>query len=143
MSDIDPLKYRYALMTGRSIAYLASVIDPHCSIQNTVCKMERLLDEHFSESVTAGTSNLEKKKPNKEKDGYKYQEQDRLILSKIRDLGHDPTSLPKREKGKPWVKSQVRKDLDGKEPFSAKTAFDEAWKRLTRQSDIAEQKTNN
>lgn len=68
----------------------------------------------------------------------KYQTQDRLILEQIKALGHDPQALPKQERGKAGVKKEVRDELDNKEPFEARTAFNQSWKRLRKYGDINE-----
>ncbi|HKM36071.1 MAG TPA: hypothetical protein VJY83_00330 [Thiopseudomonas sp.] len=76
--------------------------------------------------------------PKKTTSEYRYETQQRLIIEKLKALGYVPTELPKRQQGKPWVKSDVRKALDGIEPFKAKSSFDETWKRLSRDKDIKE-----
>lgn len=66
----------------------------------------------------------------------KGQTQDRLILEQIDALGYDPRALPKQDKGAAGVKKEVKDKLDKKEPFEARTAFDESWKRLRGYGDI-------
>lgn len=66
----------------------------------------------------------------------KGQTQDRLILEQIDALGYDPKALPKQVAGMAGVKKEVKDKLDKKEPFEARTAFDESWKRLRGYGDI-------
>ena len=68
----------------------------------------------------------------------KGQTQDRLILEQIKALGYDSQALPKQERGKAGVKKEVRDELDNKEPFEARTAFNQSWKRLRKYGDIKE-----
>lgn len=66
--------------------------------------------------------------------------QELSILDAIRDAGHEPQRLPKREAGKPGVKSEIRGRLVGKHRDFPKagTQFDKAWERLRAQGDIKE-----
>ena len=59
----------------------------------------------------------------------RFQEQE--ILRVIRELGHDPCSLPKDKPGKPGVKAVVREKLN----FTV-TVFDKAWGRLRAAGEI-------
>ncbi len=63
-------------------------------------------------------------------------EQQKLILRTIKRLGYDPLRLPKEESGHSGVKSLVREELDGKEPFEARTAFNNAWQELLNHDEI-------
>ncbi|MFD1009077.1 hypothetical protein [Oceanisphaera ostreae] len=65
-------------------------------------------------------------------------QQQRLILEELEKLGHNPQKLPKKDKGNSWIKSEVRKTLDNKYPFEARTAFNSAWKELLALKRIKE-----
>ncbi|WP_321821895.1 MULTISPECIES: hypothetical protein [unclassified Burkholderia] len=60
--------------------------------------------------------------------------QENEILRVIRDLGHNPVSLPKQTPGKAGVKSAVRALL----PEFTGSVFDKAWDRLRRDGEIAD-----
>jgi hypothetical protein len=62
--------------------------------------------------------------------------QEEQILKVIRDLKYEPTMLPRRQSGKPWVKKEVRSKLDG--PRWSASAFDKAWDRLRSDGRIKE-----
>lgn len=62
--------------------------------------------------------------------------QQRLILEQLKHLKYDPENLLKAPAGKSGVKLEIRKVLDDKYPFEAKSAFDEAWKELRRTGQI-------
>lgn len=70
--------------------------------------------------------------------GTKQASQRDAILGAIRGLGHDPKALPVRQVGKPGIKSEVKKCLDGHPPFEARNSFDGAWKDLRSLGAIAE-----
>ncbi len=64
--------------------------------------------------------------------------QDETILTKIRELGHDPLRLQKNSPGKSGVKSQVRTALVGKNQLFPKEGgqLDKAWERLRKNQEI-------
>ncbi|MBO3704282.1 MAG: hypothetical protein J5W83_17380 [Candidatus Accumulibacter sp.] len=57
--------------------------------------------------------------------------QEKEILRVILELGHTATKLPRRTPGKPWIKTDVRKNL----PFS-EVVFNKAWDRLRKDGRI-------
>lgn len=63
-------------------------------------------------------------------------EQETVILECLRNLGYDPTSLPRPRQGKSGPKSQVRQELKGRVLFAGSTVFDKAWDRLRHFRDI-------
>lgn len=65
--------------------------------------------------------------------------QDAAILAALKKLGYMPASLPKRQPGKPWVKSAVKSALGNKGIWAPTTVFDKAWDRLRTSGAIAEQ----
>lgn len=65
-------------------------------------------------------------------------EQEKQILTCIRQLGYIPNKLPKRGQSKPWVKKEVRDELQGAGLFGSAKVFDNAWERLRGFKDIAE-----
>lgn len=66
---------------------------------------------------------------------YKGIQQEELILSTLKELGYNPESLPKATSAG-GAKAQVKKQLDRRPPFEAKTAFDNAWKVLLSREQI-------
>ncbi len=81
------------------------------------------------ESCLAETPNLPK--------GWKMRAQEKSILEAIRELGHDPKSLPKAPYNKPGVKSKVKKHLEANVLFyGKKTVFEKAWYRLGQDHEI-------
>ena len=66
---------------------------------------------------------------------YKGMQQEGLILSTLKELGYNPKNLPKPSSAG-GAKAQVKKLLDKKPPFEAKTAFNNAWKGLTSNEEI-------
>jgi len=68
---------------------------------------------------------------------WKMHAQEKSILEAIRDLGHDPKSLPKAPYNEPGVKSKVKNYLKANVFFSGKTTvFDKAWDRLLQGHEI-------
>lgn len=62
----------------------------------------------------------------------KFQEQAAAILEKIRQLGHDPESLPQWQPTAPGVKSQVRKGMNFPCPlFPTEDRFEKVWEELS------------
>lgn len=66
---------------------------------------------------------------------YKGIEQENRILSTLKELGYNPESLPKATSAG-GAKAQVKKQLDRRPPFEAKTSFDNAWKVLLSREQI-------
>lgn len=66
---------------------------------------------------------------------YKGIQQEELILSTLKELGYNPESLPKATSAG-GAKAQVKKQLDRRPPFEAKTSFDNAWKVLLSREQI-------
>lgn len=64
--------------------------------------------------------------------------QKEAILGALKDLGHDPKSLPKRSPGKPWVKTAVRERLRTNPLFASQRAFDKAWEALRGEKELVE-----
>lgn len=65
--------------------------------------------------------------------------QESLILEIIKQLGYEPTALPQRVKGKPWVKAEVwGKAQNSNGMFSTKGVFNKAWDRLRWNKEIKE-----
>jgi hypothetical protein len=65
--------------------------------------------------------------------------QERRILEIIREMGHDPKSLPKSKQGKGGVKADVWSSAQ-KEPrfFTSRKTFDLAWQRLRGTNEISD-----
>jgi hypothetical protein len=64
--------------------------------------------------------------------------QDAAILAEIKQLGFDPLSLPKPERGKSGVKAQIRSKLtkEKKDVFISIRVFNDAWQRLRKEGKI-------
>jgi hypothetical protein len=62
--------------------------------------------------------------------------QDDEILSMLKSMGFDPLKMPKKEKGKPYVKTQIRQALGSRGMWHG-TVFEKAWVRLSANGDIA------
>jgi len=62
--------------------------------------------------------------------------QEDLILETIQTLGYHSKKLPLNKRGRNGVKSEVRKILNKEEVFTAKTSFDKAWERLSKDEAI-------
>lgn len=65
--------------------------------------------------------------------------QEEVILHAIKDLGHNPKSIPKNTGGRPGFKSTVRHHLKGNDLFVGRTVFDKAWERLRKNEAITDQ----
>lgn len=65
-------------------------------------------------------------------------QQEKEILRIICDvLKHDPQKLPPVIPGKPWVKSDVRRELNiPRQPFQSEVVFKKAWERLRNNKQI-------
>jgi hypothetical protein len=63
--------------------------------------------------------------------------QEAEILDVIRRLGHEPKQLPPRRAGKPWVKSEVWREIGVCQLFKSEGVFNKAWDRL-RKYEISE-----
>lgn len=63
--------------------------------------------------------------------------QDQAILSKLRELSHDPRALPMYKAGKPGVKAKVRAAIGSKGMWVGPRVFDKAWERLSQNKEIA------
>lgn len=64
--------------------------------------------------------------------------QDECVLTIIRDLGHDPLSIPSYNKtgGKRGFKAEIRDEArKNKKLFSTDGQFDKAWERLVHRDD--------
>ena len=106
-------------------------------------KSNELLDESdvcmwgfFESSV-----NRHAKQPdvqNEDNNGRRQIQQEKEILRIIQNvLRLDPLNLPKRPKGKPWIKAEVRKYIEiPNQPFQSDTTFDKAWSRLLQQGKL-------
>ena len=62
--------------------------------------------------------------------------QERAILAKLVDMGHNPKVLPKNQPGKAGVPSMCKKKLSDSPLFEGVTTFDKAWERLAKDEDI-------
>lgn len=64
---------------------------------------------------------------------YIYLDAEELILNAIKELGHDPTDLPERAKGKLDLRGIIEAKLDRKPPFdSSPSTFDNQWRRVMK-----------
>lgn len=62
----------------------------------------------------------------------RQQSQEIEIVAKLRELKYEPDNLPAQEKGKPWVKKEVRDALK-----MSQAVFNKAWGRLLKNGEIA------
>lgn len=69
----------------------------------------------------------------------KMLDQEDAILSALHELGHVPTRLPKRIEGMRWVKADVLSLLENNPLIKNEKVFDNAWQRLTKSNQIAEE----
>lgn len=65
----------------------------------------------------------------------RHRSQEAEILRVIRELGYDPSALPRRKPGRPWVKSEVKTKL----PQYTPKVFAHAWDRLRLGGEVKEE----
>lgn len=70
--------------------------------------------------------------PPKQRQAY----QEEVVLQTIRQLGHDPQSLPKPPTGTAGIKRTVRDAVAADPKFNGTTTFDKTWERLRKSGDI-------
>jgi hypothetical protein len=69
----------------------------------------------------------------------KFRAQERRILEIIREMGHDPKSLPKSKQGKRGVKADVWSSAQKETHlFTSRKTFDSAWERLRDGDEISD-----
>lgn len=69
----------------------------------------------------------------------RHRAQESFILENLKQLGYNPTALPPREGGKPWVKAEVKViALKHSNTFSSDKTFEKAWERLRSSEEIKE-----
>lgn len=90
--------------------------------------------------TTIDVQAINKAPKEKHKPRTKLRDQEDVILQEISNLGYTPKNLPMDAPGKPGVKAKVRDKLKGIKLFSAKTAFDRAWERLSKDKYISKLK---
>ncbi|MDP2833821.1 MAG: hypothetical protein Q8Q28_11145 [Pseudomonadota bacterium] len=61
---------------------------------------------------------------------YQLRGQEKAILAKLTEQGHDPLALPPNEPGKPGVKNACKNALSDSPLFKGITTFSKAWERL-------------
>lgn len=76
------------------------------------------------------------KKQNTVKKQSKLLQQEEAISNEIAKQGYDAKKLPKNEKGKRGVKSEINAALEKDTLFEGKTTFDKAWQRLRDHNEI-------
>jgi hypothetical protein len=65
--------------------------------------------------------------------------QEAVILAVIRQMGDEPTQIPRFDYTKPGLKAKVRDSLVGVHPlFTSAGIFDDAWQRLRNKKEIVE-----
>ncbi|MCA8094417.1 hypothetical protein LGM65_26680 [Burkholderia anthina] len=89
--------------------------------------IEVRVSEWEEDAFASGASNDQ----NKPMPRHRHQEQE--ILRVLRELGHDPLTLPRRTNGRRWVKADVRDKLG-----YSQSVMDKAWERLAKDAAIKE-----
>lgn len=65
--------------------------------------------------------------------------QENAILIAIRELGYEPSALPKWQAGRDGAKAEVRRLIQPNAPFNGRrSVFDKAWERLRNGGDIGD-----
>lgn len=65
--------------------------------------------------------------------------QEEIILTYIKELGYEPTRLPRNEPGRKGIKAEVRAEIEiGQEPFKTLKIFNNVWQRLREEKLIGE-----
>lgn len=65
-------------------------------------------------------------------------QQEEGILNAIKEIGHDPRKLPKRENGKSGIKSKVWGKIEARGLFNSKKTFDNRWQELRDSQNLKE-----
>lgn len=81
----------------------------------------------------SGPNNSTRRKP-----AQVFQAQEDEVLKVIRLLGYKPMKLPPRTPGKPWVKSEVWRQIGVCQLFISQGVFEKAWDRLRKSGEIAD-----
>ncbi|MDI4634141.1 hypothetical protein J7U46_13870 [Pelomonas sp. V22] len=68
----------------------------------------------------------------------RFPAQEAKVLAVIRDMGHQPESLPPRVAGRPWIKAGAWAAIGVCSLFSSEKVFDKAWERLRQSGAIRE-----
>lgn len=86
------------------------------------------VNEHLETDIKKAAENLPLPAPLGA--GTLSEQQDAAILAKLRELGYEPTALPRAAKGKPGAKAACALELIGNRLFKSRKVFDLSWERL-------------
>lgn len=113
-------------------------VDRRSSTPSDICYTRKSFDEWrtktpaIAELSRAGTKPM----PRKKTQGMLQEE---IILTYIKELGYEPTRLPRNEPGRKGIKAEVRAEIEiGQEPFKTLKIFNNVWQRLREEKLIGE-----